>query len=376
MAATAPLVGNGTGFNAYSSANRSEHAAFISASDVHATGRAYPPLANAQHHQLMYGREIVREREISDFSQGTRCAFAGCQSNQTEDGKTVHLSLYDEFQYKGYKWGMVIDQTACIGCNACIVSCVAENNIPIVGKTEVIRGREMHWLRIDTYYASQGSDIWDKPLPEAHIMFQPMLCQHCEKAPCELVCPVEATTHSAEGINEMTYNRCVGTRYCSNNCPYKVRRFNFFNYNDYTTETYKLMRNPEVTVRMRGVMEKCSYCVQRVNRVRIEAEKAQVQAEEKGLKIAMRTPAPDSSVIPDPLPPLEVLTACQQACPTEAIIFGDINDADNFAGKLKSQPPYRNINYGVLAELTTQPRTTYLERLLNPNPVLAKGKTS
>jgi len=362
-------VGNGTGFNAYALRTTTSMAAFV-ASEIRPTGKTYP-LANVQHQQLMYGRDIVREREIAEFLQSPGTPpTPDLYSTATENGKSVHLSLYDEHAYKGYKWGMVIDQTACIGCNACVVSCVAENNSPVVGKTEVTRGRAMHWLRLDTYYASQGALVHDAPLPEAHVMFQPMLCQHCQNAPCELVCPVEATTHSAEGINEMTYNRCVGTRYCSNNCPYKVRRFNFFNYNDYHAETYKLMRNPEVTVRMRGVMEKCTYCVQRVNRARENAQIARLQAEENGGPLEMRRPAFDGHTMPDELPAVDVLTACQQACPTEAIIFGDLNDADSYVSKLKTREPYNRLNYGVLTELTTHPRTSYLERLLNPNPAL------
>jgi molybdopterin-containing oxidoreductase family iron-sulfur binding subunit len=234
------------------------------------------------------------------------------------------------------KWGMAIDLNSCVGCNACIVSCYAENNIPVIGRAQVKIGRNLQWLRIDTYFEG------DLHAPRAH--FQPMACQHCENAGCEQVCPVGATVHTPEGLNAMVYNRCVGTRYCSNNCVYKVRRFNFLLYSDYDTESLKFMRNPDVTVRSRGVMEKCSYCVQRIEAVKIEADK-------------------ENRAIRDG----EIVTACQQACPTSAITFGNLNDPNSAVSKAKA----KQRDYQVLADLNFRPRTTYTAGVINPNPELA-----
>jgi molybdopterin-containing oxidoreductase family iron-sulfur binding subunit len=320
-------VGTGAGFNAY--ALRTSTAAWQNTGlDLRKTGASYA-LACTQFHHNMEGRELVRAATLDEYRREPHFAAS------KEHGPQSEASLYPPHPYEGYAWGMTIDTNACIGCNACVVACQAENNIPVVGKTEVSRGREMHWIRIDRYYKGAVDS------PET--VHQPVPCMHCENAPCELVCPVNATNHSSEGLNDMVYNRCVGTRYCSNNCPYKVRRFNFFQYSDFTTPSLKPMRNPNVTVRSRGVMEKCTYCVQRINAAKIAAEKED-------------RPVRDG----------EITTACQGACPTQAIVFGNINDRDSRVARLKAGP----LNYGILTELNTRPRTTYLAKLKNPNPEL------
>lgn len=320
-------VGNGTGFNAYL-LRQSDQRWFGEGLEIHKTGE-HRDVATTQRHHFLDGSAPIRAGSLAEFRRNPEFV------RRAEHGAEAGLSLYPGYRYEGYAWGMSIDLNSCIGCNACVVACQAENNIPVVGKEEVLRGREMHWIRIDTYHRR---DIHN---PET--FFQPMLCQHCENAPCEVVCPVNATSHSSEGLNQMVYNRCVGTRYCSNNCPYKVRRFNFFLYSDWDTPSLKLQRNPDVTVRSRGVMEKCSYCVQRITAARIASEK-------EGRRIH------DG----------EIVTACQQACPADAIVFGDINDSRSRVAGLKREP----LTYGVLDDLNTRPRTTYLARVRTPNPEL------
>ncbi len=320
-------VGRGTGFNGYGI--RPANGQDFAACKVEKTGGQYT-LVTTQEHHSMEGRAIVREASIDHYRKEPEFA--------KEMVEAPDESIYGWWDYsKGNQWGMAVDLSACTGCNACLVACQAENNIPIVGKDQVSRGREMHWIRLDRYYTGSEED------PQA--VLQPLPCQQCENAPCESVCPVAATVHSPEGLNEMAYNRCVGTRYCLNNCPYKVRRFNFLNYHIDMEEVEKMASNPDVTVRMRGVMEKCTYCVQRIQEKKILA------------KTEGRRPIADG----------EIKTACQQTCPADAIVFGNINDPESAVSKSKAQPR----NYWLLAEVNTRPRTTYLAKLRNPNPELA-----
>jgi molybdopterin-containing oxidoreductase family iron-sulfur binding subunit len=339
----AGYTGTNKGFNAY--AVRASTALWTATGGkITKTGDDYP-LACTQYHFNMEGRQILATGTLEEYRKNPAFAHEHAEQPPKE------LSLYKEYAYPGYAWGMAIDLNSCNGCNACVVACQSENNIPVVGKDQVMRGREMHWIRIDRYYekshsATNDPSSYDESLYNPETFFQPVPCQQCENAPCELVCPVEATAHSAEGLNDMTYNRCVGTRYCSNNCPYKVRRFNFLRFQDWETPQLKLLRNPEVTVRSRGVMEKCTYCVQRINNVRIESEK-------------LNRPILDG----------EIVTACEAACPTEAIVFGNANDPQSRVAKLKAQQR----NYSLLGELNARPRTTYLAAVRNPNPELEKA---
>jgi molybdopterin-containing oxidoreductase family iron-sulfur binding subunit len=344
-------TGSNKGFNAY--VVRFSNAlwrAGASSAHIKRTGDDYP-LACTQYHFNMEGRQILSTGTLEEYRKNPNFAH--------EHPAPKELSLYKgetEFPYARDKWAMAIDLNHCNGCNACVVACQSENNIPVVGKEQVMRGREMHWIRIDRYYANAASSTdgnatgdpseYNATLDNPETFFQPVPCQHCENAPCEQVCPVGATVHSAEGLNDMVYNRCIGTRYCSNNCPYKVRRFNFLRFQDWETPQFKLMRNPEVTVRSRGVMEKCTYCVQRINNGRIEAEK-------------LNRPIRDG----------EIVTACEAACPTQAIVFGNANDPNSRVAKLRAQQR----NYSILAELNARPRTTYLAAVRNPNPDLEKA---
>jgi MoCo/4Fe-4S cofactor protein with predicted Tat translocation signal len=354
-------VGSGVGFDAFK-LRSSGALGFGSGASLTKLGRRYP-LSATQEHGSMEGRPVVRESTLTALrskppapSEPVAGAAGGKQveghaeeSSQAPTGgtpskhgvfpeHTPHFSLWKEHTYdKGHQWGMTIDLNTCIGCNACMVACQSENNIPIVGKTQVANGREMHWIRVDRYFSGD-------PLGDAAVVFQPIPCMHCEDAPCEQVCPVAATVHDGQGLNVMVYNRCIGTRYCSNNCPYKVRRFNFFNFTKDTPNILKLAMNPDVTVRARGVMEKCTYCTQRINRVRIDTRLAGREIRDGDVK-----------------------TACQQACPASAIEFGNLLDSSSRVVQAKADPR----NYALLEELNTKPRTTYLSKVRNPNPDLA-----
>jgi len=324
-------IGTGTGFDVYP-LRTSQTPWFADWAQLRATGDVYQ-LASTQGYQTMETpvgeRPLVQERNLEEYKKEPSFAKEG---EPPQD-----LTLYKPFDYskETYSWGMAIDLNSCVGCNNCIVACQSENNIAVVGKEQTLKGRHMHWLRVDAYY--------NGPRDNPKGFFQPVPCMQCENAPCELVCPVQATIHSSEGLNDMVYNRCVGTRYCSNNCPYKVRRFNFLLFQDWETPQFKLMRNPDVTIRSRGVMEKCTYCVQRISEHRIDAERA-------------------DSTIKDG----DLQTACQQSCPANAIVFGNLNDPNSQVNKWKAQAR----NYSLLGELNTRPRTTYLAEVRNPNPEL------
>jgi molybdopterin-containing oxidoreductase family iron-sulfur binding subunit len=324
-------VGDGQGFDAY--ALRASPADWnVGGLQLRKTGDRYE-LAGTQHHFNVEGRDLLRVGTVAEYRRDPHFATAGDPYPGTAP------SLYPDYPPGEYAWGMSIDLNACIGCKACTIACQAENNIPVVGKDQVQRGREMHWIRVDRYYDGAANN------PRSYS--QPVPCMMCEHAPCEVVCPVGATVHDAEGLNVQVYNRCVGTRFCSNNCPYKVRRFNFLKYTE-DGDTLAAQRNPEVTVRRRGVMEKCTYCIQRIETAHIEADKANRRIRDA-----------------------EVLTACQAACPTQAIRFGDIADVYSSVAQAKSSPRA----YVMLGELNTRPRTSYLARLRNPNPALTDEST-
>jgi len=394
-------VGSRQGFDVYPF-RTSDALWFVHGVQLRKLGTKYP-LATTVHHHLIDPKEleerhIIREGTLSELNAQPRHPHfvhpghavwqarpwkrgeANGNGHHGEDGHAPPVpTAYPEWDYSDdleqhrYKWAMVIDQNACTGCNACVVACQAENNIPVVGKEEVIRGREMHWLRIDAYYAGDAAN----PIGPS---FQPLPCMHCENAPCEVVCPVAATTHSKEGLNEMTYNRCVGTRYCSNNCPYKVRRFNYFNYTGDLRElpVLQLLQNPDVTIRTTGVMEKCTYCVQRLNAARIEAKMAALdggqhagqasgQRGDSSPDNAAQNGANQNSTTPHQAAHgISVQTACQQVCPTRAITFGDLNTPSSPVSEARNHP----LNYELLGELNTRPRTTYWAIVRNPNPSL------
>jgi molybdopterin-containing oxidoreductase family iron-sulfur binding subunit len=340
-------VGNGVGVNVYPL--RTSAAPWFAGSGVEVrNGNGTYKLVSTQNHWTMEGRDLYRVGAFEEFKADPK--YIAKEVYKEEYGKETpgpgtdgYLSNVPGFASPKQAWAMSFNLNACIGCNACVVACQAENNIPIVGKAEVAKGREMHWIRIDRYFAGDNLDN-----PSTYVM--PLTCMQCEKAPCELVCPVAATVHDLEGLNNMVYNRCVGTKYCSNNCPYKVRRFNFLQYTDINTVSLQLQRNPEVSVRNRGVMEKCSYCVQRISAARLEAKKAAVQAGQADYMIE------DGAVT----------TACEAACPTQAIVFGDKNDKDSRVAKWKAEPH----TYKLLGLLNTEPRTTYVARVRNPNEEL------
>jgi len=335
-------IGNGRGFDAYP-LRTTDALGFAAAQVSKAGGEAYF-FAQTQEHNSAEHRPIIHEATLAEYKSTPNFS-------EVDSPPPRSLPLWSQRDYsQGHQWGMTIDLTTCTGCSACLVACIAENNVPVVGKLEVWRGREMHWLRVDRYYiddAKRGASE-DDPI----VVHEPVMCVHCEEAPCENVCPVNATTHGPEGLNEMAYNRCIGTRYCANNCPYKVRKFNYLNWHNDVVwkdtnglpETLQMQQNPNVTVRFRGVMEKCSYCVQRIQSAKIKAKREYREVHDG-----------------------EIRTACQQTCPADAIVFGDLNDPKSLATKWARV----DRRFGLLAELGTRPRTTYLGKVRNPNPEMA-----
>lgn len=368
-------IGNGVGFDVYPLVPE-DSSGYLVGAQLEVTEEGYE-LANTQEHWSVEGRAIIREACASEYQENPNFvnemgleahspAIYGSSQDEPLQRKVKDIprggGLYKTPDFTGpQQWAMSIDLNTCIGCNACVIACQSENNIPIVGKQQMLIGREMHWIRIDRYFSDGGVHKTDIP-EEPQVSFMSMLCQHCELAPCETVCPVNATVHDDEGLNVMAYNRCVGTRYCANNCPYKVRRFNFFDWNKRSIghfyegplgpsgkpEIEKMQKNPDVTVRMRGVMEKCTFCVQRIEEAKINQR---VEAKDSG-----------NILVKDGV----IKTACQQVCPTESIVFGDVADAKTEVSKLKAL----DRNYSVLGYLNTRPRVTYLGRIRNPNPVM------
>ena len=371
-------IGRNTGFNAYP-LRTAQTTYYATGATVTKTGETYQ-LVTTQHHQAMEGRNLVRELPVDTYRKNAGFDFEGGRSFVQMMGMDAHIppnvSLYRSPPLDApHQWGMAIDLNTCTGCNACVVACQAENNIPVVGKDQVSRGRAMQWIRVDRYYSTveRNDPTYDPTMddPDPQILTQPVTCHQCENAPCETVCPVNATIHTEEGLNSMAYNRCIGTRYCSNNCPYKVRRFNFFNYNERSIEPIesgpwqgksraylgpfgkkgmddlaKLGKNPNVTVRMRGVMEKCTFCVQRIE----EAKIAQLQVARDS----------DNKVVPTD----KFKTACQQVCPAEAIVFGNLRDPKSKVVAIKQQ----DRDYKMLEYLNVRPRLSYQAALRNPNP--------
>jgi molybdopterin-containing oxidoreductase family iron-sulfur binding subunit len=389
-------VGVNSGFNAYP-LRTSQSSYFASGATVEKTAKRYP-LAVIQEHHSMYGRALAREVSTMDSGDGKK-DFAYQLHNVKLQGNDGHappnISLYKQVNHKDvphlsdplHQWGMTIDLSSCMGCNACLVACQAENNIPIVGKQQLAMGREMHWIRMDRYYAEQHPDEGEELFDPGNPAFvpQPVACVQCESAPCETVCPVNATVHTEDGLNAMAYNRCIGTRYCANNCPYKARRFNFFDYNKRNPlvahNLYKgpfgekqvgtaphLQRNPNVSVRMRGVMEKCTYCVQRLKDAKIRQKRGQKQE-----ALLAGKPSPDSAVGETTLriPVDSVKVACQEACPADAIAFGNLHDGSKSA-MVRAKKVERN--YDLLHYIGTMPRTSYLARVKNPNDKMPDAK--
>ncbi|MBF9253887.1 TAT-variant-translocated molybdopterin oxidoreductase [Pontibacter sp. 172403-2] len=357
-------VAIGVGANAYPVATVVDNTVFFTGPVKLEKTDAVIEIAQTQTHHTIMGRLIVQESTLAKYKEEPKSVTEYVRI-ATHEGpaKPATISLWDDYEYKDHHWGMVVDLNSCIGCNACVISCQAENNIPVVGKAEVLNRREMHWMRIDRYYSSnvdmetkdlgvvERYDKMEDPADNPSVIYQPMFCQHCNHAPCETVCPVAATMHSSEGLNQMAYNRCVGTRYCANNCPYKVRRFNWFAYPNnekfvninttMQTDLGKMVLNPDVVVRARGVMEKCSFCVQRIQLGKLEAKRENRRTKDG-----------------------EVVTACAQSCPTNALIFGDMLDPESQISKTLAREQGERA-FHVLEELNVQPNVTYLTKIRN-----------